>query len=217
MVIELEHVTKRYGDLLALDDLSVAIAAGALGLLGPNGAGKSTLIKLLLGLVGFREGTARVLGLDARRASRKIREQVGYMPEDDCILPGLRGVESVAYAGELAGIPPSTALRRAHEMLDYCAVGEERYREVQTYSTGLRQRVRLAQALIHAPKLLFLDEPTSGLDPEGREEMLELVRDLARERGISVVFSTHILRDVEVSCDAVLILGGGEDPRPRHT
>lgn len=209
MILRIEHVTKRYGAVKALDDLTFSVEAGAVGLLGPNGAGKSTLIKMLLGLVAMTEGRAHVFDLDVRTSARRIRELVGYMPEDDCIVPGLRGIEAVAYAGELAGIPPRTALRRAHEMLDYCFIGEERYREVQTYSTGMRQKIRLAQAIIHAPKLLFLDEPTSGLDPEGRERMLRLIRDLSTQRKMSVVVSTHILKDVELCCDSIVVLGHG--------
>jgi len=209
MILRLQNLAKKYGDRTALADVTADVAPGAVGLLGPNGAGKSTLIKLLLGLVRVSGGRAEVLGRDVARDSRDIRRVVGYMPEDDCIIPGLRGIEAVAYAGELAGIPPRAALRRAHEMLDYCFIGEERYREVQTFSTGMRQKVRLAQALVHAPELLFLDEPTSGLDPEGRERMLHLVRDLARERGISVVVSTHILKDVEACCDSILVLAAG--------
>ena len=209
MILQLSNVSKYYGSFRALADLSVEVQAGAIGLLGPNGAGKSTLIKALLGLVGLTSGEARVLGLDARRQSRKIRELVGYMPEDDCSIAGLMGVQSVALAGELAGLPQRTALRRAHEILDFVLLGEARYREVQTYSVGMRQKVKLAQALIHAPKLLFLDEPTNGLDPEGREKMLQLIRSLAQKKGVSVVVSTHILGDVEACCDAALILGQG--------
>ncbi|HEV3002939.1 MAG TPA: ABC transporter ATP-binding protein [Pirellulales bacterium] len=206
----MEQVSKRYGGLVALDRLTASIRPGAVGLLGPNGAGKSTLIKLLLGLVRFTSGSAKVFDLDVRTQSRRIRELVGYMPEDDCYVAGLRGVASVAYAGELAGLPPLTALRRAHEMLDYVLIGEERYRWVQTYSTGMKQKIKLAQALIHSPKLVFLDEPTSGLDPQGREKMLQLVRNLATRKGVSVVVSTHILTDVEACCDAVLMVGSGK-------
>ena len=209
MIIRLSGVTKYYGSHLALDKLSVDVRAGAIGLLGHNGAGKSTLIKLLLGLVTLNEGEASVLGFDARRQSRRIREAVGYMPEDDCHIAGLKGVEMIAYAGRLAGLPARVALRRAHEILDFAGLADERYREVQTYSTGMKQRIKLAQALIHSPKLLFLDEPTSGLDPQGRETMLRLVRSLVRDKGISVVVSTHILHDVESSCESVLILGKG--------
>lgn len=210
MILELEGVTKFYGSFQALAGLTVKVQPGAIGLLGPNGAGKSSLIKALLGLVRLSGGTAKVLGLDARTHSAEIREQIGYMPEDDCSIAGLAGVQSVALAGELAGLPALTALRRAHEILDYVLLGEERYREIQTYSTGMRQKVKLAQALIHAPKLLFLDEPTNGLDPTGREKMLRLIRSLVEKRGMSVVLSTHILTDVEACCDAALILGSGK-------
>ncbi|MHC5064677.1 MAG: ABC transporter ATP-binding protein [Planctomycetota bacterium] len=209
-MIELVDVAKFYGNFQALAGLNVSVQPGAIGLLGPNGAGKSTLIKALLGLVKLSQGKATIFGLDAATQSREIREQVGYMPEDDCTIAGLQGVQSVALAGQLAGLPGLTALRRAHEMLDYVLLGEARYREVQTYSVGMRQKVKLAQALIHAPKLLFLDEPTNGLDPVGREKMLKLIRDLTQKKGVSVVISTHILSDVESCCDAALILGRGE-------
>ncbi len=209
-MIQLVDVAKFYGSFQALAGLNVSVQPGAIGLLGPNGAGKSTLIKAILGLVKLSRGTATILGMDAATQSREIREQVGYMPEDDCTIAGLQGVQSVALAGQLAGLPALTALRRAHEMLDYVLLGEARYREVQTYSVGMRQKVKLAQALIHAPKLLFLDEPTNGLDPVGREKMLRLIRDLTQKKGVSVVISTHILSDVESCCDAALILGRGE-------
>jgi ABC-2 type transport system ATP-binding protein len=208
-VLELEGVTKHYGPRKALDGVSCTLRPGVVGLLGPNGAGKSTLIKTVLGLVRLGAGNARVLGHDCRREFRRVRELVGYMPEDDCILPGMKGVEAVAYTGELAGLPRHVALRRAHEMLDYVGIAEERYREVQTYSTGMRQKQKLAQAIVHDPRVVFLDEPTSGLDPVGRERMLRLVRALYDSAGVSVVLSTHILRDVEQVCDDVLILGGG--------
>ncbi len=208
--MQLEDLTKRYGSFEALAGLTVDVQPGIIGLLGPNGAGKSTLIKALLGLVKLSGGRARVLGLDVGKQAREIRERVGYMPEDDCTIPGLKGVEAVALVGELAGLPALTALRRAHEILDYVLLGEERYRDVENYSVGMRQKVKLAQALIHAPQLLFLDEPTTGLDPTGREKMLRLIRSLAAKRGISVVISTHILSDVEACCDAALILGRGK-------
>jgi ABC-2 type transport system ATP-binding protein len=168
------------------------------------------LIKALMGLVRVGSGSARVLGMDSRRDFRRVRELVGYMPEDDCIFPGLKGVESVAYAGELSGLPRIAALRRAHEVLDYVGLGEARYREVQTYSTGMRQKQKLAQAIVHDPRLVFLDEPTSGLDPLGRRRMLRLVRALFDRSGVSAVLSTHILHDVEEICDSVVILGHGK-------
>ena len=209
-LLELEHVTKDYAGRRALDDVTAQLQPGILGLLGPNGAGKSTLIKAVLGLVRLSSGSARVLGHDCRKDFRQVRRLVGYMPEDDCIFPGLKGVEAVAYAGELCGLPPLTALRRAHEVLDYVGIAEERYREVQTYSTGMRQKQKLAQAIVHDPKLLFLDEPTSGLDPAGRERLLRLVRNLHERVGISVVLSTHLLHDVESTCGSVIILGRGK-------
>lgn len=208
-MIRLEEVTKRYGSYLALDRITVEVRHGAVGLLGPNGAGKSTLIKALLGLVDLTSGKASVCGFDSRTQGRLLRQAVGYMPEDDCVFSGLMGVQAVAFSGELAGIPSTTALRRAHEMLDYVTIGEERYREVQTYSTGMKQKVRLAQALVQSPKVVFLDEPTTGLDPQAREKMLKLIRDLAVNKGVGVVVSTHILRDVEMCCDSVLMVGKG--------
>jgi ABC-2 type transport system ATP-binding protein len=208
-IIELQGVSKSYGDFLALDELTVDVLPGAVGLLGPNGAGKSTLIKTLLGLVRLGSGTARVLGLDVRTQSVEIRQRVGYMPEDDCIFAGLKGVESVAYCAELAGLPRRASLRRAHEILEFVGLHEERYREVQTYSTGMKQRIRLAQAIVHAPTLLLLDEPTSGLDPAAREKILRLIQNLSREKGMSVVFSTHILKDIAVCCDAALMVQNG--------
>ncbi len=209
MLIELDAVSKRYGSFAALDGLSAKVRPGVIGLLGPNGAGKSTLIKALLGLVRLSAGQARVLGYDTRNQTREIRQSVGYMPEDDCVLAGMSAVESVAYAGELARLPYLNSLRRAHEILDYIGVDEERYRPVEGFSTGMRQKMRLAQALVHSPRLVFLDEPTSGMDPKGRARMLRLVRELFHKKGVSVVISTHILTDVEACCDSVLILGRG--------
>ncbi len=210
MIFRLNGVTKEYSGHRALSDLTVDVQPGCIGLLGPNGAGKSTMIKTLLGLVRLTAGNAEVLGLDVRTQPIEIRERVGYMPEDDCYIAGLKGIEMVARAGELAGIPKRTALRRGHEMLDYVRLGDARYREVQTYSTGMKARVKLATALVHSPELVFLDEPTSGMDPDGREQMLALIRSLATEKGVSVVISTHILHDVEECCDSVLIVGSGK-------
>ncbi len=209
-IIELQNVTKHYQKIKALDGVSASIRPGTIGLLGPNGAGKSTLIKLLLGLVKMSSGRAEVLGYPTHKASHRIRQKVGYMPEDDFVIAGLKGIQTVAFAGELAGLPPLAALRRAHEMLDFVSLGEERYREVQTYSTGMRQKIKMAQALVHSPRLVFLDEPTGGLDPKGRQRMLRLISEMNRKRGISVMLSTHILEDVEACCDAVLILKQGQ-------
>jgi ABC-2 type transport system ATP-binding protein len=180
-----------------------------IGLLGPNGAGKSTLIKVLMGLVRVTRGTGRVLGYPLGRGFRKIRARVGYMPEDDCHLAGLPGVEVVRFMARLSGLPSVEALRRAHEILDFSGVEEERYRNVETYSSGMRQKLKFAQAIVHDPPLLILDEPTSGLDPEEREAMLGRARILAQRMGKSVLISTHILPDVQAICDTVVILAKG--------
>jgi len=208
-VAEIRNLTVRYGSFTALQDFSVEIPEGAVGLLGPNGAGKTTLIKTLLGFVKPVAGSASVLGLDVAHDDRVIRQRIGLMPEQDCHIPGMSAVQFVAYAGELAGMPPEQAIRRAHEVLEYCGLGEARYRNVETYSTGMKQRIKLAQALIHGPKLLFLDEPTNGLDPAGREDMLELVRSITHGKGLNVLISSHLLPDIERVCDQVIVLMGG--------
>ncbi len=208
MLLALEDLTKRYGDFTALDALRVEVQGGCIGLLGPNGAGKSTLIRTLLGLLEPSGGKARVLGLDIVAQTRAIRGRVGYMPETETWFPGMTGLEMVAFAGQLSGMPPEDAVSRAHEMLDYAGVGESRYRQVETYSTGMKQRVKLAQAVVHGPELVFLDEPTNGLDPLGREDMLGIVADLARA-GVHVILSSHLLRDVERVCDSVLLMQAG--------
>ena len=209
-VAEIRNLTVRYGSFTALSDFSVDIPEGAVGLLGPNGAGKTTLIKALLGFVPPASGSATVLGLDVKRDDLRIRQKIGLMPEQDCHIPGMSAVQFVAYAGELAGMPPEQAIRRAHEVLEYCGLGEARYRNVETYSTGMKQRIKLAQALIHGPKLLFLDEPTNGLDPAGREDMLELVRSITHGKGLNVLISSHLLPDIERVCDQVIVLMGGQ-------
>jgi ABC-2 type transport system ATP-binding protein len=208
-VAEIRNLTVRYGSFTALSDFSVDIPEGAIGLLGPNGAGKTTLIKTLMGFVQPTSGSASVLGMDVAREDRAIRQRIGLMPEQDCHIPGMSAVQFVAYAGELAGMPPEQALRRAHEVLEYCGLGEARYRNVETYSTGMKQRIKLAQALVHGPKLLFLDEPTNGLDPAGREDMLELVRSVSHGKGLNVLISSHLLPDIERVCDQVIVVMGG--------
>ncbi len=205
-LIELEEITKNYGSFRALDRVSLIIEPGITSLLGPNGAGKSTLIKVLLGLLRATSGRGRLLDFQLGRHNRQIRERVGYMPEDDCYLAGLSGVESVQLAAQLSRFPALEALRRAHEILDFCGAGQERYRTVETYSTGMRQKLRFAQALVHDPPLLILDEPTSGLDPAEREAMLNRIKILAREHGKAVLLCTHILPDVQAVSDAVIIL-----------
>jgi ABC-2 type transport system ATP-binding protein len=209
-VIQLESVTKQYRLVRALTNVSLEIPAGVTGLLGPNGAGKSTLIKVLLGLVSVSAGTGRILGIKLGTQVKRIRAQVGYMPEDDCYIPGLSGVEMVRFVGRLSGIPSVEALRRAHEMLDFCGIEQERYRLVETYSTGMRQKLKFAQAIVHDPPLLILDEPTSGLDPRERQIMLRRIRTLADKHGKTVLISTHILPDVQLICDQVIILVQGQ-------
>jgi len=210
VVARIENLVVQYGRFTALNGFSCEIPEGATGLLGPNGAGKTTLIKTLLGFVKPTSGTGQVMGLDIETGGREIRQKVGLMPEQDCHIPGMSAVQFVAYAGELAGMPAAQAMRRAHEVLEYCQLGEARYRNVETYSTGMKQRIKLAQALVHGPKLLLLDEPTNGLDPAGREEMLELVRSVSHGKGVNVLVSSHLLPDIERVCDRVIVVMGGQ-------
>ena len=208
-VVDLENVSVQYGKNRALRDINVAFPKGAVGLLGPNGAGKSTMIKSLLGLLAPERGRMRVLGLDVRHSPLEIRRRIGYMPESDAHIPGMNAVAFVAFCGELAGLPKADAMQRAHEVLYYVGLGEARYRNVEQYSTGMKQRIKLAQALVHDPELLFLDEPTNGMDPKGRDEMLELVRDIAHNKQINLILSSHLLPDVEYTCDHVVVLDKG--------
>ena len=210
VLIDLVQITKDYGRFRALDDVSLTIQAGITGLLGPNGAGKTTLIKVLLGLVRMTSGRGRLLDFELGRDYREIRAHVGYMPEDDCYLHGMTGVDCVQFVGRLSRMPGVESLRRAHEILDFCGVGQERYRTVETYSTGMRQKLRFAQAIVHDPPVLILDEPTSGLDPEERQVMLNRIRLLARDHGKAVLLCTHILPDVQSISDAVVILARGQ-------
>ena len=209
MTVELQGVSVRYGRQLALREVTASFPEGAVGLLGPNGAGKSTMIKALLGLVMPEAGRMEVLGLDVRASPLQIRSRIGYMPESDAHIPGMNAVTFVAYCGELSGLPRADAMQRAHEVLFYVGLGEARYRNVETYSTGMKQRIKLAQALVHDPDLLFLDEPTNGMDPKGRDEMLDLVRDIAHNKGLSLILSSHLLPDVEYTCDHVVVLDKG--------
>ncbi|HEY3266924.1 MAG TPA: ABC transporter ATP-binding protein [Armatimonadota bacterium] len=209
-VARLTNLTVRYGAKTAISDLSVDVPEGCTGLLGPNGAGKTTLIKTLLGFLTPAVGQGEVLGLNIATQGLKIRQRVGLMPELDCHIPGMNAVTFAAYAGELAGMPAAFAMQRAHEVLEYCGLGEARYRNVETYSTGMKQRIKLAQALVHGPKLIFLDEPTNGLDPAGRDEMLSLIRDISHGKGVNVIVSSHLLPDVERTCDNVIVLQAGQ-------
>src|SRR5262245_18754805 len=208
-VLELESVSVRYGRNQALRDVNVSFPKGAVGLLGPNGAGKSTMIKAVLGLLPPERGQMRVLELDVRQAPLQIRRRIGYMPESDTHIPGMNAVSFVAFCAELAGLPRADAMQRAHEVLYYVGLGEARYRNVEQYSTGMKQRIKLAQALVHDPELRFLDEPTNGMDPKGRDEMLELVRDIAHNKQINLILSSHLLPDVEYTCDHVVVLDKG--------
>ncbi len=208
-IIETDRLGKTYGNQRALTEVTVQVPSGTIGLLGPNGAGKSTFIKCLLNLETPTTGTARVLGRDIRAGNRASRERVGYSPEQDSHISGMAGCEYVTYCGQLSGMPMRVARQRTHEILDLVGMGQERYRPVDSYSTGMRQRVKLAQALVHDPKVIFLDEPTNGLDPSGREHILKLIGSLWRELGTSVVMSSHLLRDIERVCDRVIIIGHG--------
>jgi ABC-2 type transport system ATP-binding protein len=208
-IIETNRLGKTYGTQAALSEVTVDVPPGTIGLLGPNGAGKSTFIKCLLNLETPSTGTARVLGRDIRTGNRTSREKVGYSPEQDCHISGMAGCEYVTYCGQLSGMPMQLARQRTHEILDLVGMGQERYRPVDTYSTGMRQRVKLAQALVHDPQVVFLDEPTNGLDPSGREHILKLIGSLWSDLGISVVMSSHLLRDIERVCDRVIIIGNG--------
>ena len=208
-VADLEHVSVRYGAQDALRDVEARFPPGAVGLLGPNGAGKSTMLKALLGFVKPTAGRMRVLGLDVASSPLQIRARLGYMPESDGHIPGMNAVSFVGYCGQLAGLPRSDAMQRAHEVLHYVGLGEARYRNIETYSTGMKQRIKLAQALVHDPDLLFLDEPTNGMDPKGREEILDLVVDLATRKRVNLILSSHLLPDVEATCDRVVVMHRG--------
>ena len=208
--IETSRLVKRYGDVLALDHVDLAVPRAAVGLLGPNGAGKSTLLKILLGLIRPNGGTARVLGRDAVGDGRELRMRVGYMPETEALPDNATAADFVSHMAEMSGLPRRAARQRAAEVLYHVGLDEERYRLVKGFSTGMKQRVKLAQAIVHDPELVFLDEPTNGLDPLGREEMLDLIERIHRQLGILVVLSSHILDDVERVCDYVVVLDGGQ-------
>jgi ABC-2 type transport system ATP-binding protein len=209
-LLRADAVTKRFGSVVALGGLSVELTPGTIGLLGPNGSGKTTLIRLLLGLLSPTGGSLRVLGHDPQQDPLAVRALVGYMPEHDCLLPDMTGIGFVAHMGQVSGLPRETAMSRAHDVLEFVGLEEQRYRKIQEYSVGMRQRVKLAQAIVHDPPICFLDEPTSGLDPRGREEMLGLLRALSRMGGHSFVLSTHLLPDAEGLCDQVLMLDAGQ-------
>ena len=208
-MIQLNGIVKEYKNIRALNGVDLKIKPGITGLLGPNGAGKSTLIKLILGLIRITSGTGTILGHTLGKQGRQIRSRVGYMPEDDSYIPGMSGVEVVQFSACLAGLPNIEALRRAHEILDFCGMKQERYREIDTFSTGMRQKIKFAAAIAHDPEFLILDEPTSGLDPEERDALLTRIKSLCEQHGKSVLISTHILPDVQAICDDIVILAAG--------
>jgi ABC-2 type transport system ATP-binding protein len=209
-LVRFDDLTVSYGPRVALSGVSGELLAGATGLLGPNGAGKTTFLKTLLGFLKPDRGRVVAFGLDPVTAPLEVRRRIGYMPEVDCHLPGMTAAAFVAFAGELSGMPRDEAVSRAHEVLYYVGLEEARYRTVDTYSTGMKQRVKLAQALVHDPDLLLLDEPTNGLDPDGREEMLALIADVSRRRQMSLILCSHLLRDVERVCERVIVFNQGE-------
>nr|BAD06358.1 putative ABC transporter ATP-binding protein [Streptomyces azureus] len=216
-VIATESLSKRFPRVTALDRLSVDVGPGVTGLVGANGAGKSTLIKILLGLSPATEGRAEVLGLDVATKGADIRERVGYMPEHDCLPPDVSATEFVVHMARMSGLPPTAARERTADTLRHVGLYEERYRPIGGYSTGMKQRVKLAQALVHDPQLVFLDEPTNGLDPVGRDEMLGLIRRIHTDFGISVLVTSHLLGELERTCDHVVVIDGGKLLRSSST
>ena len=207
-LLEATNLSKRYGSTTALDGVSFTVESGITGLLGPNGAGKSTAMKLFLGLLIPTSGSATVMG-EKPYESVMARTHLGYMPEHDCLPPAMTATEFLTHMAQISGLPPGSARSRTADILRHVGLDEERYRSMGEYSTGMKQRVKLAQALVHDPVLVFLDEPTSGLDPVGREEMLALIRRTGREFGISIMLSTHLMGDVETTCDRIIVLEGG--------
>jgi ABC-2 type transport system ATP-binding protein len=208
-IIETRALSKRYATVTALDELDLALDEGIIGLIGANGAGKSTLIKILLGLLEPTEGSAAVLGLDAATQATELRQFVGYMPEYDCLPLDMTATDFVGHMAQVSGLPRGAARDRTAETLRHVGLFEERYREMRGYSTGMRQRVKLAQALVHDPRVLFLDEPTNGLDPAGRDEMLDLIKKTGQEFGISILMSSHLLGEIQRVCDHLVVIDGG--------
>ncbi|MCI4331992.1 MAG: ABC transporter ATP-binding protein [Thermoplasmata archaeon] len=205
----MDAVTKSFGTQDALSSVTARVQPGTVGLVGPNGAGKTTLLRLMLGLLPPTSGALRVMGFDSWSQPLSVRARVGYMPEHDCLIPTMTGIGFVAYMARVSGVPAETAMSRAHDVLQFVGLHEERYRRIQEYSVGMRQRVKLAQAIVHDPPLCLLDEPTAGLDPKGRQEMLDLLRALAKLGNRSLILATHLLPDVEGLCDQIILLHTG--------
>ncbi len=209
VMITVEGLTKRYGEVVALEGLTVELEPGIVGLVGANGAGKSTLIKILLGLLAATAGRAEVLGLDVREEGARIRQRVGYMPEHDCLPPDVSATEFVLHMARMSGLPMAAARQRTADTLRHVGLYEERYRTMGGYSTGMRQRVKLAQSLVHDPGMVLLDEPTNGLDPAGRDQMLDLLRRVGTDFGIPMLVTSHLLGELEQICDHVVVIDGG--------
>ena len=210
MIISTQNLCKSYGSFQALKGVTIDVPKGAIGLLGPNGAGKSTFIKCLLQQTSITSGKAMLLDQEVGRFGREIRKRVGYNPEQDCHIPGMVGCEYVTYCAQLSGLPFEVARQRTHELLDYVGMGQERYRKIETYSTGMRQKIKLAQCLVHDPEIVFLDEPTNGLDPKGQKLILDLIRSLWKNLGISFILSSHLMHDVEYVCDHIIMIAKGQ-------
>jgi len=208
-LIKAKDVQVKYGHIIGLDQFTADIPKGIIGLLGPNGAGKSTFIKSLLGLVERDSGSINIKGLDPERELTKIRDIIGYMPEHECLIDQMNSVQLVSYMAQISGLRGNRAVQRTHETLDFVGLDEERYREISSYSTGMKQRVKLAQAIVHDPEILFLDEPTNGMDPEGREEMLSLIKKIG-ESGKTIIVCSHILNEVEKVSDYIFIISNGK-------
>jgi len=217
VLIVTEGLTKRFGQVTAVSDLTVSIDTGVVGLIGANGAGKSTLIKMLLGLLPATDGSATVLDLDVATAGTEIRERVGYMPEHDCLPPDVSATDFVVHMARMSGLPATAARERTADILRHVGLYEERYRPIGGYSTGMRQRVKLGQALVHDPQLVFLDEPTNGLDPAGRDDMLGLIARINSDFGISVLVTSHLLGELERVCDHIVVIDAGRLLRATST
>lgn len=209
-LISTDNLQAGYGGRAVLRNVTLEFSGPSAGLVGPNGAGKSTFLKTLLGFIPPLSGRATVLDMPVPARAIQVRSRVGYMPETEAFIPGMNAVNFVAYMAQLSGLPRGAAMERSHEVLQYVGLGESRYRNIETYSMGMKQRAKLAQAIVHDPTLLFLDEPTNGMDPQGRIEMLELVSDLAHNKGMSVVLCSHLLKDVETVADEIIVMGNGQ-------